>query len=270
MPARGGVLLGFMAPLLGFAQLHVSVTDKSGNPVLELPQSAFHVLVDGVEQPIRLFQPHEVPISMGLVIDNGARMRDKRPALQRAVLDVVDSSNAADEMFIIGYNDMPYLEQPFTNDPQKLRKALDKTETRGWSLMFDAVDQAVDYAPKNARNPAKVLFVIAGGEDGTSRVKMKDLIQKAQSSGIAIYGIGLLEGRDRDEKNSAQHQLRALSEATGGMNAYPKDADQADDVILKIVRQIRNEYLLGFASVPGHVTVRVDLPDLSVRIVSLN
>src|SRR5580704_14749937 len=109
MPARGGVLLGFMAPLLGFAQLHVGVTDKAGNPVLELPQSVFHVLVDGVEQPIRSFQPHAVPISMGLVIDNGARMRDNRPALQRALLAVLDSSNSADEMFIIGYNDMPYM-----------------------------------------------------------------------------------------------------------------------------------------------------------------
>jgi VWFA-related protein len=118
MPARGGVLLGFLAPALVLAQLRVSVTDKSGNPVLELPQSAFHVLVDGVEQPVRSFQPHETPISMGLVIDYSAKMRDKGPALRKAVLDVVDSSNAADEMFILGYNDTPYLDQAFTNDPR--------------------------------------------------------------------------------------------------------------------------------------------------------
>jgi Ca-activated chloride channel homolog len=269
MPARC-VLLGFITPALVLAQLHVSVTDKAGNPVPELPQSAFHVLADGVEQPIRSFETHEVPISIGLVIDNGARMRDKRPALQRAVLAVLDSSNAADEMFVLGFNTTPYLDQPFTNDPRKLRQALDKTESRGWSLMRDAVDEAVDYAQKHAKNQAKVLFVIDGGEDDTSRVKMKDLIQKAQSGGVAIYGIGLLDGRDRDEKKTAQHELKALSEATGGIASYPKDASQTDDVILKFARQIRNEYLIGFAPAPGHVTVRVDLPDLTVRVVSLN
>jgi len=259
-----------MASALGFAQSHVSVTDKSGNPVLELPQSAFHVLVDGVEQPIRSFQPHEVPISMGLVIDNGARMRDKRPALRRAALAVVDSSNSADEMFIIGYNDMPYLDQPFTNDPQKLRKGLDKTETRGWSLMRDALSLAIDQAQKLAKNPTRVLFLINASDDDSSTIKLDALLQKARVSGVAIYPIGLLNGEDPSEKKSAQHALNQLAQATGGIASYPKDASQTDDVILKFVRQIRHEYLIGFAPAPGHVTVRVDLPDLTVRVVSLN
>ena len=264
------VLLGFIAPALGLAQLHVSVTDKSGNPVLELPQSAFHVLVDGVEQPVGSFQPHEVPISMGLVIDNSAKMRDKRPQLRRAVLAVVDSSNAADEMFVLGFNDMPYLDQAFTNDPQKLRKALDKTETRGWSLMRDALSLAIDQAQKLAQNPTRVLFLISASDDDSSTIKLDALLQKARTSGVAIYPIGLLNGADPSEKKSAQHALNQLAQASGGVASYPKDASQTDDVILKFVRQIRNEYLLGYAPAPGHVTVRIDLPDLTVRVVSLS
>lgn len=263
-------LLGFITPALVLAQLHVGVTDKAGNPVLDIPQSAFHVLVDGVEQPIRSFQPHEVPISMGLVIDNGARMRDNRPALQRALLAVVDSSNSADEMFIIGYNDMPYMNQPFTNDSQKLRKALDKTETRGWSLMRDALSLAIDYAQKNAKNPTRVLFLISASDDDSSTMKLDALLQKARMSRVAIYPIGLLNGEDPSEKKSAQHALNQLGQASGGVASYPKEAGQADDFILKIVRQIRNEYLLEYPPAPGHVTVRVDLPDLSVRVVSSN
>jgi Ca-activated chloride channel homolog len=269
MPARC-VLLGLMAPALVLAQLRVSVTDKSGNPVLELPQSAFHVLVDGVEQPIRSFQPHEVPISMGLVIDNSAKMRDKRGQLLRAFQSVIASSDPADEMFILGFNTSPYLNQPFTNDRQKLEQALVRTETRGFSATRDAVDAAIDYAQKHARNPTRLLFLIAGGDDDTSRIKPDALIQKAQSSGVAIYGIGLLTDRDRDEKKSAEHELKALAEASGAADSYPKDVGQTDDVILKFVRQIRNEYLLGYAPASGHATVRVDLPGLTVRIVSSN
>ncbi len=270
MPVRRGVLLGFIAPVIAFAQLHVSVSDKAGNPVLDLPQSAFHLYVDRVEQPIGSFRPNQVPISMGLVVDNGARMRDQRQPMLTALRSTIASSDLLDEMFILGYNTATFMDQEFTNDRGRLDNALPFTETRGFSAMRDAVDAAIDYTDKHAKNPTKVLFVIAGGDDDTSRVKMEDLARKAKSSGIAIYGIGLLNGRDRDEKKRAQNELRALSEASGGLDSYPRGAVQADDAILKFAGQIRNEYLLGYAPVPGQPKVVVDLPGLTVRLRSSN
>jgi Ca-activated chloride channel family protein len=102
MLARRAVLLGLIAPLIGFAQLPVSVTDKAGNPVMDLPQSVFHIFVDGVEQPIGSFRPNQVPISMGLVVDNGASMRDQRQPMLTALGSTMASSDLLGEMFILG------------------------------------------------------------------------------------------------------------------------------------------------------------------------
>src|SRR4051812_36262135 len=58
--------------------LHTTVTDKSGHLVTDLPQSAFTVYENGVSQPIKTFKREDVPVSMGLVVDNSGSMRDKR------------------------------------------------------------------------------------------------------------------------------------------------------------------------------------------------
>jgi Ca-activated chloride channel homolog len=58
--------------------LNVTVTDKSGRLVTDLPQSAFQVFENGVQQTIRLFKREDVPVSMGLIIDNSGSMRGKR------------------------------------------------------------------------------------------------------------------------------------------------------------------------------------------------
>jgi VWFA-related protein len=66
--------------------LNVTVTDKSGRLVTNLPQSAFQVFENGVQQTIRLFKREDVPVSMGLIIDNSGSMREKRQAVETAAL----------------------------------------------------------------------------------------------------------------------------------------------------------------------------------------
>ena len=56
----------------------MTVTDKSGQLVTNLPQSAFQVYENGVLQQIKIFKREDVPVSMGLIIDNSGSMREKR------------------------------------------------------------------------------------------------------------------------------------------------------------------------------------------------
>src|SRR5689334_4511165 len=49
---------------------HTTVVDKSGHLVTDLPQSAFTVYENGVQQAIKSFRREDVPVSMGLIIDN--------------------------------------------------------------------------------------------------------------------------------------------------------------------------------------------------------
>src|SRR4030095_9254959 len=57
--------------------LHATVVDKNGRFVTNIPQEAFTVSENGVDQQIKTFRREDVPVSMGLVVDNSGSMRDK-------------------------------------------------------------------------------------------------------------------------------------------------------------------------------------------------
>lgn len=92
--------------------LHTTVSDRNGHLVTNLPQSAFTVYENGVTQPIRSFKREDVPVSMGLVVDNSGSMRDKRARVEAAALALVKASNSQDEVFVVNFNDEAYLDNP--------------------------------------------------------------------------------------------------------------------------------------------------------------
>ena len=99
-----------------YVPLNVTVTDKSDHLVTNLPESAFQVFENNVLQPIKIFKHEDVPVSMGLVIDNSGSMRSKRAGVEAATLTLVKDSNPQDESFVVNFNDEPYLDQDFTSD----------------------------------------------------------------------------------------------------------------------------------------------------------
>src|SRR5713226_6666601 len=111
--------------------LHASVRDKSGKLLTNIPQPAFKVFENGVEQPLNLFRREDVPVSMGIIIDNSGSMRDKRLKVATASMALVKASNPQDEMFIVNFNDDAYLDQPFTSENKKLEEALEKIDSKG-------------------------------------------------------------------------------------------------------------------------------------------
>ena len=106
--------------------LPVSVLDKNGKLIPDIPQSAFKVYENNAEQPIVSFRRDDVPVSIGIIIDNSASMRDKRSKVAAAAVALVRSSNPQDEEFIVDFNDDAYLDQPFTGDIKKLETALER------------------------------------------------------------------------------------------------------------------------------------------------
>ena len=55
--------------------LNVTVTDKAGHLVPGLPKSAFQVFENNIPQQIKDFKGEDVPVSLGLIIDNSGSMR---------------------------------------------------------------------------------------------------------------------------------------------------------------------------------------------------
>src|SRR4051794_33956049 len=106
---------------------HTTVVDKNGHLVTNLPKEAFTVYENGVVQPIKVFRREDVPVSMGLIIDNSGSMRDKRAKVEAAALTLVKDSNREDEVFIVNFNDEAFLDNPhgksFTNDVKEMEEA---------------------------------------------------------------------------------------------------------------------------------------------------
>ena len=125
--------------------LHVSVLDKSGKLITDIPESAFKVYENSVEQPLKRFLREDVPVSMGIIIDNSGSMRDKRAKVAAASLALVKASNPLDEEFIVDFNDDAYLDQPLTGDIKKLEAALDRLDSRGGTAIRDAISSSIDY-----------------------------------------------------------------------------------------------------------------------------
>jgi VWFA-related protein len=239
--------------------LYVSVVDKDGKPISGIPKSAFKVFeATGsgpfVEQPIKAFNQTDVPVSMGIVIDNSGSMREKRANVNAASMALVKASNPSDEVFIIGFNDNAYMDQEFTSDTKLLEAALDKTESRGGTAMRDAIHLALDYMKgqcaactvKGAKRDKKVILVITDGNDTTSDETLEQLVREARQSGVLIYSIGLLDEEIAGEARAAKRALKALAEASGGLDYYPKSLAEVEKVTPQIAKEIRSQYLLAY------------------------
>lgn len=226
--------------------LHASVVDKSGKLVTNLPQNAFKVFENGAEQSIKIFKREDVPVSMGILIDDSGSMRDKRAKVAAAALALVKASNPQDEVFIVNFNDEAYLDQPFTNDIKKLQDALQRIDSRGGTAMRDAISMSIDYMKDKAKKDKKVILVVTDGNDTASMETLEKLVAKARQSEVLIYAIGILGEEEPRESKKAQRALKALTEASGGMVYYPKQLPDVEKMSLDIAHEIRNQYIIAY------------------------
>ncbi len=227
--------------------LHATVVDKKGDLVTNLPQSAFKVFEDGVEQNLRIFRREDVPVSMGIVIDNSGSMRDKRRQVERSALGLVKASNRDDEVFIVNFNDEAWLDVDFTNDLKVLEDGLTQIDSRGGTAMRDAIDSSIDHLKAEGKKDKKVIIVVTDGNDNTSEITLERLVQKAQNREVLVYAIGLLEEEDGREAKRAKRALTAITEATGGQAFFPKNVDDMYQYALDIAHDIRNQYVMAYS-----------------------
>ncbi len=227
--------------------LPVTVTDKEGKFVGSLKEQNFRVYEDKVEQKLSVFKREDIPVTIGLVIDNSGSMRDKRSRVSEAALTLVQSSNPADQVFVVNFNEDYYLDQPsdFTSNIAILKQALDRIDSRGSTALYDAVLASLHHLHLGTREK-KVLVVITDGEDNASRHTLPYTVQAAERSNAMIYTIGLFAEDDRSETRHAKRALRALAEATGGLAFFPKTVNTVHQICLEVAEDIRNQYLLGY------------------------
>jgi len=241
--------------------LHATVVDDKQRMVTNLDKAAFTILEDGKPQNIVSFRHEDIPVAMGVVIDNSGSMREKRDRVNKAAINLVKSSNPQDEVFIVNFNDEYYLDQDFTADLSKMREALEKVDTRGGTALYDAVVASADHLKKNGKLDKKVLFVVTDGEDNESQESLEQAIHRLQEeNGPTVYAIGLL---GEEKQRRARKALQFMAEKTGGIAFFPKTLDQVDEISRQVAHDIRNQYTIGYKptnpkSSGGYRAIKVD------------
>lgn len=244
--------------------LQCAVVDEKGNLVRDLSQGDFRVWEDGVPQSVASFSHQDVPVSMGILVDNSGSMRDKRSAVDSAALDLVRASNPDDAAFIVNFSDRAYLDQGFTSNINALEHGLSHFDSKGTTAIYDAVAASADELAKYAKQQKQVLLIITDGADNASRLTLQQAIRRVQNlGGPVVYSIGLLYGDDPDEAQKARNALETLSEETGGISYFPNSLQDVSAIAQQVAQDIRNQYTIGYhstkpADLGGFRTVRVE------------
>lgn len=240
--------------------LHATVVDEAGRLVTSLDRGAFSVFVNGALEPITSFHRDDVPVAMGIVIDNSGSMRDKREKVNQAVLNLIRVSNPQDEIFVVNFSQTPYLDQDFTSDAGLLQTALHQVSSRGTTALYDAVVASAVHLRNNPRLDKKVLLVITDGQDNMSQETLQEAIRKLQpSKGATVYAVGL---SDEGLTRTGRDALQSLAASTGGLAYFPQGLNEVDAITRTVARDIRSQYTIAFkpgsSTSKGYQAIRVE------------
>ena len=227
--------------------LHATVQNRNGILVSGLGKDNFQVYEDGVLQQIDYFSHEDIPVTVGLVVDNSGSMRPKRPEVIAAALAFARSSNPQDQMFVVNFNELVSLglpaDTPFTDQAAQLEVALSRIAADGETALYDAVAAALEHLKKGNQDK-KVLIVISDGGDNASKHNLAQIMAMAGHPDAIIYTIGLFIAEDPDRNPGV---LKRLAKDTGGEAFLPESVGEVLPICQRIARDIRNQYTIAYA-----------------------
>jgi VWFA-related protein len=241
--------------------LHATVYDQDRHLVPGLDKAAFSVSENGSPQPIMSFQRVDVPVAMGIVVDNSGSMRDKREKVNQAVLNLIRASNPHDEIFVVNFSQTYYLDQDFTSDVNLLQAALHQVSSKGSTALYDAIVASAVHLNNSSHLEKKVLLVITDGQDNMSQETLQEAEQKLQqANGPTLYSIGLLGS---GMQKSGRDALQDLAAGTGGVAYFPDSLDQVDSITRTVAHDIRSQYRIAYK--PKNQNVKPEYQSVKVE-----
>lgn len=231
---------------VGMVVLPVIVTDRKGKVVSGLGADSFQVFEDGLPQQIAFFEPEDVPVAVGLVIDNSGSMRSKRQEVVAAAAEFTKSSNSQDQMLVVNFNQTVSMGLPngvpFTSDVRQLLGAVSRIPASGNTALYDGLAVALDHV-KTGTTDRKALILISDGGDNSSRISFRELLRRVGASNTQIYALGVFDDMFSGKDSSV---LKRLAKATGGKAYFPESPSQIIGICQQIARDLHHQYTIGY------------------------
>ena len=254
--------------------LPFTAMDKERRFITTLRAEDVRVLEDGVPQQLFTFQREtDRPLALALLIDvSGSQevsLADEKAAARSFIEKVVQSTR--DQVAIIPFTNLPYLEQPMTRDLLSVYRVLQHVEVavpsylgtgrplggiptgpglsavpdEGSTAIFDAV--ALTAGNVLADVPGlrrRAIILLSDGADTSSRLRQKEAINRTLAAEAVIYAIGI--GNKKYGVN--RDALRDLAQRTGGRAFFPDKNFDLNQAFTEIERELRTQYLIAYSS----------------------
>ena len=198
------VIAGVLAASLAAAQLKVdvalvnvvaTVTDDKGRYVADLSADDFIVQEDGQPETISHFsQSNDLPVSVGIVLDTSGSMERKIATATSSVERFIRTIHNDDDIFLLLFSNRPNLAQDFTNDREKLARALRRVSVGGGTALYDALDESLGKV-KHGAHEKKAILLITDGEDTSSYDTFDDATLAVRESELLVYCLGISPSR---------------------------------------------------------------------------
>jgi VWFA-related protein len=237
--------------------LDVSVKDRDGGFVAGLSTDNFAVFEDSVRQPITVFANDDLPVTVGILVDESRSMSLKRAEVLSAAETFIVESNPRDEVFVLNFNDKVVRGLPdqvlFSGDIGQLRSALYRGNPEGRTALCDALVDGLDQL-EFGRRDKKALVAISDGGDNASRHTRRDALNRIERSIATIYTVGLFNASDPDQDPGI---LKRVAKISGGEAYFPANPSGMIAVCRSIAKDIRTRYTIGYVPPVGNGSDRL-------------
>jgi Ca-activated chloride channel family protein len=230
--------VGQFSSRVQLVEVYATVTDASGEPVNGLSRDDFEVYENDRRQEISAFAAGEFPLTVALGVDRSWSMAGDRLRLaKQAAQSFLGALKPADRSMVLAISAEAEVIAPLSTDRSSQVRAVAALDPWSTTALHDAIIAALDRVePEPGR---QALIVFSDGADRYSRATAAQVVERARRSNALVYPIAL--GRDRPPL------LAELAVITGGRSFLLRDARDLEKTLATIARELRFQYLLGYA-----------------------
>lgn len=209
------------------------------------------------------------PINLGIVIDHSGSMMEDisqfydkdgmalftldanfKPVFPKGYTSPIDNAKTAVKSFvtsfnskkdfisIIGFSNTVDRKLSLTQNIGEINSIVDSMQADFSTALYDAMITSIDEI-KNS-NGVKVLVVLTDGQDNSSILNWKDVVDKAIKEDIPIYIIGL--------GNVNKDTLQLIAKSTKGQFYFTQSSTSLNSVYAAISKQVQAFYNLVYSS----------------------
>jgi Ca-activated chloride channel family protein len=244
LTATAGTLAQQDGPLARFSsgvqlvEVYATATDAKGELVMGLRQEDFEVYENNALQEVSAFAAGEFPLTVALGVDRSWSMAGEKLQLaKQASRTFLRALKPTDRSMVLAISSQADIVAPLSTDRFNQERAIQALDPWSTTALHDGIIAALDRLEPEAGRQALVVF--SDGADRYSKATAADVIERARRSNALIYPIAF--GRERPSL------LAELAVITGGRSFLLRDAKELERTLATIARELRYQYLLGYA-----------------------